>query len=226
MSSTGSYEPAQFVKACTIVPIAILGYDTLLTFSREVDCIWRRRFSAVTVLYVMQRYCMILAVTFRLAVPSARTLISCRVCTYVIYCSDVLGLLGVALFSSLRTWAICGRLSLPLVLVFLSSIFIPCINIYNYSRPVVFEIEDGVCTETVRTPDIVSHDEYFPTITRCMAVFADGLVILVTWMKSADTLRTSRQHTDFRPKLSITLFRNGTMYFVSAVPRAGIFRTY
>jgi len=215
MGSDAAYEAGQFVQACTIVPIVILFYDNLLTFSREVDCVWRRKFSAVTVLYVMQRYCLMLDITLRLIVPNARNVLSCHVLSVVVYTSDILSLLGVALFSSLRTWAICGRLSLPLVLVFLSSIFIPCINIYNYSRPVFYEIVDGTCITSVRTPDTVTNDIYFPIITRCVAVFADALVIIITWIQSASTLRASRQLEAFKPKMSIILFRNGAMYFVA-----------
>lgn len=34
----------------------ILSYDTLLTFSREVDCIWRRKLSVASTIYILQRY--------------------------------------------------------------------------------------------------------------------------------------------------------------------------
>lgn len=34
----------------------ILAYDILLTLSQEVNCIWRRKFSAVTILYGVIRY--------------------------------------------------------------------------------------------------------------------------------------------------------------------------
>ena len=34
----------------------IITYDTLLTFSREVECIWKRRWSATTILFLINRY--------------------------------------------------------------------------------------------------------------------------------------------------------------------------
>lgn len=38
------------------VHTAVLLYDICLTSSREVDCIWRRRFTAVTALFAINRY--------------------------------------------------------------------------------------------------------------------------------------------------------------------------
>lgn len=34
----------------------VTAYDIFLTFSREVDCIWKRKFSAVTLLFAVNRY--------------------------------------------------------------------------------------------------------------------------------------------------------------------------
>ncbi|KAH8103622.1 hypothetical protein BXZ70DRAFT_743222 [Cristinia sonorae] len=50
-----------------ICAIVLVAYDTLLTFSREVKCIWKQRFSAVTALFVLQRYgALIAAIMFTL----------------------------------------------------------------------------------------------------------------------------------------------------------------
>lgn len=37
--------------------IVILAYDALLTFSREIDYIWRRKMSAASVIFILLRYC-------------------------------------------------------------------------------------------------------------------------------------------------------------------------
>jgi len=160
-------------------------------------------------LYVLQRYCLLLCAILRLYAP--RSLSSCHVYLGVVYTTEALGFLGVALFSSLRTWAVCGRINFSVVAVFLCSMFVPCVNVYNYSRPVTYVLEDGYCTITVQ---VLTLDDYFPIITRCMAVFADALVIVITWAKSMDTLKASVQLQGFKPQSSIVLFRNGVMYFV------------
>ena len=38
------------------MPLAVVTYDIMLTFSREVNCIWRRKWNLVTVVYVVCRY--------------------------------------------------------------------------------------------------------------------------------------------------------------------------
>ena len=62
----GTHSPNVYVSFetnlnCTVIVV----YNTLLTFSREVTCIWRRKFSAVTVLFFTQRYCMLILAGFR-----------------------------------------------------------------------------------------------------------------------------------------------------------------
>ncbi|TCD65314.1 hypothetical protein EIP91_002800 [Steccherinum ochraceum] len=59
-----------FGRACQIVAICLASYDTLLTFSREVDCVWRRKFSIVTVIFAVQRYVFIVEGIFNLLSPS------------------------------------------------------------------------------------------------------------------------------------------------------------
>lgn len=39
---------------------ALVAYDILLTFSREISLRWNRKFSLVTVLYVFNRYAALL----------------------------------------------------------------------------------------------------------------------------------------------------------------------
>ena len=39
-------------------PVLVL-YDYFITFTEEVDYIWRRKFSAVSVLFLLMRYCVL-----------------------------------------------------------------------------------------------------------------------------------------------------------------------
>lgn len=43
---------------------AVVTYDTILTFSKEFQCIWQRRFGTGTVLYLIIRYGTILQMLF------------------------------------------------------------------------------------------------------------------------------------------------------------------
>jgi len=46
-----------------------------------------------------------------------------------------------------------------------------------------------------------------------MVVMSDLLILIVTWMKTADIV--SVKIKNFRPKLSTLLIRNGTLYFIA-----------
>ncbi|KAH8093099.1 hypothetical protein BXZ70DRAFT_439673 [Cristinia sonorae] len=52
-----------------------------------------------------------------------------------------------------------------------------------------------------------------PIITRSFAMLSDLLVLIVTWRKSASTWRESLRMKRFKPKISVLLIRDGTLYF-------------
>ncbi|TCD60976.1 hypothetical protein EIP91_009241 [Steccherinum ochraceum] len=46
--------------AFVVASFCLVVYDTLLTLSRELECIWRRKFSLITVIFVLQRWVLVL----------------------------------------------------------------------------------------------------------------------------------------------------------------------
>lgn len=64
----------------------VLLYDALLTISREVDCVWKRKFSVVTFIFFIERYCMIVLAALRLYNPQK---VQVRPWCYPFLCSDV-----------------------------------------------------------------------------------------------------------------------------------------
>jgi len=139
-----SDEEIQFVAySCLVVATTIVAYDTCLTFSREVESIWRRKSSAVTILFFTQRYVLLVTAIVRLCNP--RQIGPCKAVNYIQFVTQMITSAGVATFSALRVWAICGRINAIVTLVFLCGIFDTCINIYNYSRPKTFFIDFDGC---------------------------------------------------------------------------------
>ncbi|CAL1698255.1 unnamed protein product [Somion occarium] len=49
----------------TLAALVLAAYDTILTFSQEVCCIWQRKFTGVTLLYVVIRYGTILNIVLQ-----------------------------------------------------------------------------------------------------------------------------------------------------------------
>jgi len=99
------------------------------------------------------------------------------------------------------------------VLVLLFSMFEPAANIYNFSRYRHFYVDATGCVQEMTAHS--SADRYMPIIVRSMSIAAEFLVLVVTWMKTVDIWKASRQMKQFRPKLSMLLLRDGTTYFAT-----------
>lgn len=88
--------------------IALLYYDYILTFPREVKYIWRSKFSLHTILYILCRYALVANLLYLLAVAGRLT----RTCDLGYRICSGLGLLGriaIVFVWTARTWAIYDR---------------------------------------------------------------------------------------------------------------------
>ncbi|KAH8093125.1 hypothetical protein BXZ70DRAFT_440852 [Cristinia sonorae] len=151
-----------------------------------VECVWKKRISVVTGLYAMLRYGMILLATIRFS--NARDLLVCKASTIMEFSLSVLVALSVGFFQTFRSYAITGKFTLLILAVFL-------------------------CTDESGCHPRVSPEAAART-PKHVAIFADLLILLVTWKKSAHTLKARFPNTEFRPRLSMLLIRDGTIYFV------------
>ncbi|KAI5821796.1 hypothetical protein K523DRAFT_319809, partial [Schizophyllum commune Tattone D] len=115
-----SPEYKHFIQFCVQwSSIAVLYYDYALTFSREVQYIWRRKFGLTTILYVCCRYALAANVLYLLAISGHIHEVSC-----------VVGRGAVLITWSARTWAVWERS--PYILAFLGSITVTVIAIDSY----------------------------------------------------------------------------------------------
>ncbi|OBZ72777.1 hypothetical protein A0H81_07312 [Grifola frondosa] len=51
-------QTARIVISCGMAAFAVLVYEWIVTFDREVHLVWKRKFTAATLLFVMNRYSM------------------------------------------------------------------------------------------------------------------------------------------------------------------------
>ncbi|KAH8102726.1 hypothetical protein BXZ70DRAFT_1059549 [Cristinia sonorae] len=221
MSTTSAQFNSDFNTICVMVAAVLLAFDYLITFSREVHTVWGRKFSAVTLIFALERYAMLFLGLLRLWDPPTL----CKIYSIITYTVAISVLFGVALFSTLRVYAISGRITLPVIAVFLCSMFAPSANIYNYSRHQIFEMDPiSGCTpratpESIRRdPRICSHLSYtsrMPIVTRSIAILTDLLVLAITWRKSMYIFKASLRMKQFKPRISVLLMRDGTIYFVA-----------
>ncbi|TCD64402.1 hypothetical protein EIP91_004118 [Steccherinum ochraceum] len=231
---SGGTSPFEFQLAYQGAALCLVVYDTLLTFSREVDCIWRREFGMVTIIFVLQRWALaldglVLAVsTPHLWVRRSRIsllwfilmyhLQECKVQLISDNVIHILGLLGTTAFSTLRIWAIWGQSLTPTMIVFLTSAAVPAINLYGSAQQKEFAVQDGNCLAMLGISPAVSIRTVFRSLTyaaRSAAIASDLLVLVLTWVRTADVWRESMKTKSFKPTISMLLLRDGTWYFAA-----------
>lgn len=197
--------------------LAISTYSLTLTFAQELQCIWKNKFSGITVLYLLIRYGIFLEM-FVLAFSNlyvAKTVISCKV---LLILGDVISVsseFAFATFDVLRIWALYHHQRFgwaAVVLVFILSAFTPCINIYNLSQPQEISIISsgplqGCIDMSKQQPYI-----YLPVITRAVSTAANLAVLAFTLLKTVNTLRES-ERLHIEAGLSRMLVLNGSLQF-------------
>ncbi|KAH8100995.1 hypothetical protein BXZ70DRAFT_1007920 [Cristinia sonorae] len=213
----------------TFAAFTLASYDICLSFSREVERIWKGKFSAVTVLYLALRSGVLVHTILDLLivayVPSTVLLRSFFQSCKFIYAFgsilDIVSHLCVAAFSTLRIWAISSRSrhrNLMTLAVFVLCLFIPCVNIYgytnyHYSAVEVSPADDpegagaGSLSAASRSP------QHLGTITRAVAITGDMLVLVLTWINTYDW--TLSEEVRRIQKYSILMLVNGSLYFIA-----------
>jgi len=110
--------------------IALVYYDYFLTFSLEVNLIWRSKFRFSTILYILTRYAMVANILYLLAISSK--LSNCDVWYRVIGVLSTLGRASVIIVFCGRTYAIWNRSRFVLVglgILGLTCVILDCLHI-------------------------------------------------------------------------------------------------
>ncbi|TCD60881.1 hypothetical protein EIP91_009372 [Steccherinum ochraceum] len=140
-----------------------------------------------------------------------------------------MAMLGTAAFATLRIWAIWGHALVPTLAVFMISAIVPAINLYGYSMLTDFSVEEGNCVNGARFSIDVSKRQYSTLCSppkhadrpvfavgytaRSAAIASDLLVLILTWIRTADVWQESLKIKGFRPTLTVLFIRDGTLYF-------------
>ncbi|KAH9896808.1 hypothetical protein C8Q73DRAFT_789121 [Cubamyces lactineus] len=127
--------------------VAWLGWEYLITLDREVRLVWRRKINSASVIFLLNRYIMLVQFAVQLPLSflisdehtTAIVLISqlhisqsCVVLNRVLAVFSVAPYFVWAAFSSLRAYAMSNRTWPIAMLVYLLSTATACYNIYNF----------------------------------------------------------------------------------------------
>ncbi|KAH9888970.1 hypothetical protein C8Q73DRAFT_655086, partial [Cubamyces lactineus] len=200
------YQAAQTNIFWTSSAMALLAYDYLLTLRHEVRFVWSRKFTGATVLFLLNRYIIILLylVDIITLFPIISKVSACPGTGRFITVLEVLPYIVWAAFSSLRAYALSSR-NLPIgLLIFVLSLVPAGVNAYFFSTFSFVELPSpSNCTAL---SDITA--QLMTIVSRASLMAADALVIGVTW---ASTYRIGKASRDARLGFSFgtLLLRDG-----------------
>ncbi|KAJ8487771.1 hypothetical protein ONZ51_g3950 [Trametes cubensis] len=164
--------------------VAWLGWEYLITLDREVRLVWRRKINSASVIFLLNRYIML--VQFAVQLPLSFLISDERYADFMRARFDRVAPYFVwAAFSSLRAYAMSNRTWPIAILVYLLSIATACYNIYNFIHLVPLNLPPPIyCIPT------------FPGLT-------------VTFLDQQSAARAN-----VKTSLLQLLLRDGTIYFV------------
>lgn len=203
---------------------ALLFYDIILTFDREVACIWKRKFSTVSVIFICMRYASLLSQVGNIAIDMLpRDTLSCRVIVYLAFSSNVLSRIASSAFGCLRVWAIWGRHYLLLLVILALTLLAAVVSMYQMitSQSSLSELSIllNSCYWTTTTPFPPGAIPHIGVATRSCAIIADAIIAAATCVKTWSIRRELQGMNlihSYHSKISLSglLLRDGTVYFI------------
>ncbi|KAI0747406.1 hypothetical protein C8Q74DRAFT_1374441 [Fomes fomentarius] len=187
---------------------ALAIYEHLITFDREVRLVWRRKITGATVLFVLNKY--LLLMRFIVVLTS-----------YNISTTEVQAVYPVGrrlandtplAFAALRVYALTDHLWWLAGIIFLVSSVPVATNSYFYS---ITSIDSFIPPFNCVTSANLSKEAYlgFLISTRSSVILGDILVLIVTWYKTYSTWKTAAS-VAMKASFSSMILRDGTIYFL------------
>ncbi|KAI0653342.1 hypothetical protein C8Q70DRAFT_927948 [Cubamyces menziesii] len=207
---------------CIIASSALLWFDFALTLPTEYRRIWKRRFTGATIVYLFTRYIAVIErIFFVLEVlvwNSSDKANSAARCGGITHTDDTLLFLNYLAFSAftcLRVYGVWGRDWKPLLVVLPLTLVKPLCSIYEATRyiPVQAGPPFGCVYIYTLSDSLLSKYVHFSATTKATTIAADGILIVLTWIKTFGIKRDSMQ-AGVRAPLATLLLRDGTAYFL------------
>ncbi|KAI0708036.1 hypothetical protein C8Q76DRAFT_800315 [Earliella scabrosa] len=216
-------------KLCYGAMGALAIYEHLITFDSEVRLVWRRKVTGATVLFMLNKYLLLLRFlivltsyditttevsdsNLRPARCSDLTLDRCRATVLAGDFFQTAPHLIWAAFAALRVYALTDHLWWLAAIIFLVSSVPVATNTYAYS---ITSIESFIPPFNCISSLSMSEELYLALLilTRASVVLGDVLVIGVTWYKTYNTWKTAAS-VAMKASFSTMLLRDGTVYFL------------
>jgi len=201
---------------CFIATAVLMIYDVLLTFDRELSTIWRRRCSLMTIIYIVNRYSLIVNIVPMLIWGFDGYLSTmCMVTNSISAVTTTLPIIAVAGFGAVRVHAMWEQslwLSIPTFVLMLTPAWT---NIQATVATYLEAIDPlpppyGGCI--LATSNTQLELRVLQSISRATPIAGDALILAVTWCKTYRNMREA-QRLGVQTKLTNLLLQDGTFYF-------------
>ncbi|KAI0667274.1 hypothetical protein C8Q78DRAFT_982622 [Trametes maxima] len=201
---------------CMIASSVLLFVDWCMTFTDEVQRIWRRRLTGATIVFLLTRYValaerVVLMVSLFLRTVDDKV----RRCAPVLRLDDALtdiSYLMFGVFMMLRARGIWGRGNFPILFLALLTPVRPILSIYNqvHYTPLAFGAPLYGCGA------IISNSIYteLGIVSKVIGLAIDATVLILTWIRTLGVKRESHRLGLHTPLVTL-LLRDGTVYFLT-----------
>ncbi|KZT70197.1 hypothetical protein DAEQUDRAFT_725830 [Daedalea quercina L-15889] len=202
---------ASFISNCILsVSCSFYVYERFLILGQEVEFVWRRKLSLVTVVYILMHISMCTSLGSAVALLVVTGCKSGFILAIVDISSSILFRWTIGVISALRVYAINGRaMGIPLTIIILFLMF-TSYDFYNACSMFVLQVPPPVgCLILTSTRTDVQRG--LKDASLVCAVIAEVLVLVPTWQATYGARKAARD--SMRVPVSAMLLRDGTMYF-------------
>ncbi|OSD03795.1 hypothetical protein PYCCODRAFT_1458371 [Trametes coccinea BRFM310] len=201
-----------------VASITLVVYDYLLTCSAELQVVWRRKYSLPSMLYLLNRYGLFVAISvYYLAdMVTWKTDKSCQVLSMTLDILVSLLYMIYAAFSALRVHAINNRNWWWTSLVFCLGLVAVPGNLASYNSDIVTGYPlVTACFAPMDTGGTVIDAtvwKRYEFAARACLILMDVIVLAITWYRTVDVVRAARK-ANIKSSLMSVMLRDGSMYF-------------
>ncbi|KAI0363159.1 hypothetical protein BV20DRAFT_958865, partial [Pilatotrama ljubarskyi] len=181
---------------------ALAFYEHLITIRLEVQQIWKRDLSGATLLFIMTRYIMLLNRIFAIV----------GICNTVLWLQAITTSALITVMSAIgavRVFALWGRDYRLLAILMLAGMFPAFANLFFRGASSAYIVPTRIYSCQL-APTSMSAQAYkaLSMVTRAVAIVSDGLVVVLTWMKTYKVYKLTRR-IRFRADYSALILRDG-----------------
>jgi len=191
----------------------IILQEYLVTFSSEVEVVWKRKLSTFTsILFLLNRYITLCNALLLLAIPNALPNDAiCKLSVVVSLCTQVTSYVIWAAFSALRVFSLGNRNTALTAVTFGLGVVPFCVNMYLFIMELAtVKFVEGNCVIHWLPSQILI--DILEPVTRVSFILGDISVLYVT-LSNAYSLR-SKGSSQLSSSLFNVLVRDGIFYFV------------